>query len=161
MTAVRRVSVAAVVLLVFLGVLGMGSKRVFIESISGYDSETVNWSSTYLTQWVRSLGHTIVSSPTAADYLVRFAVVNASTMRPFNWWILLFPFWPIVPITSVEADVVLFMSVRTADERVVFTNQAGGTSSAWWFGDFVSRSSQKKAAFEKAFRALTVTAHLP
>lgn len=157
----RRVSVAAVALVLAFAVIGLGAKRVFIESISGHDSELVNLSPTYLTQWIRDLGHSTVASSANADYIVRFAVVSATTARPFNWWILLFPFWPIVPLTSVEADVVLFITVRTTDGRDVFTNQAGGSSSAWWFGDFVSRSSRKKEAFEQAFRVLTVTAHLP
>lgn len=157
----RRVAIAVLVLLLGVCVSGRSAKRVFIESISGYDSETVNLSSTHLTQWIRSLGHSTVGTGASADYIVRFAVVSATAARPFNWWILLFPLWPIVPITSVEADVVLFIAVRTADGRDVFTNQAGGSSSAFWFGDFVSRSSQKKAAFEQAFRALTVTAYLP
>ena len=144
-----------------VGAQVLGAKHVFIESISGYDSQLVNIAPTYLSQWVRSLGHSLVSSRDSADYIIRFAIVSSTTARSFNWWFLLLPLWPFVPVTTIEADVVLFMAIQTADGRGIFTNQTGGHSAAWWFADFVSGKSQKKAAFEQAFRALTVTAYLP
>ena len=93
------------------GMQVLGAKRVFIESISGYDSQLVNIAPTYISQWVRSLGHSLVSSRGSADYIVRFAVISSTASRSFNWWFLVLPLWPLVPVTTVEADVVLFLSL--------------------------------------------------
>jgi len=50
----RKAVLFVVVLLATLavGVQVLGAKRVFIENISGYDSQLVNIASTYLSQWV-------------------------------------------------------------------------------------------------------------
>jgi len=156
-----RVAIAVLVLLLGVCVSGRSAKRVFIDSISGYDSELVNLAATHLPPWIRSLGHSTVGTGAHAAYLVRFAIVRVTPASHFNWRILPFPLCPIVPFTTPETDVVLSLAVRTVDGRDVFTNQAGGSASAFWFGDFVSQASLKKAAFEQAFRVLTVTAHLP
>ncbi len=162
MRKVWKLVLLAVVLAVVLGYAGAARKLVFVDRVSGHDSQLVNLAPQHLTQWIRGMGHNQTRNRADADYIVRFIIVSSHASRPFNWWTLLFIWlWPIVPVTTVEADVVLAITVTDQDGREVFVNQTGAHSSTFWFAEFVSRANRRKAAFEQAFRMLTVTAYLP
>jgi hypothetical protein len=100
-------------------------------------------------------------TPAPAAYRVRLTVTEAKAARPFNWWILLVPLWPIVPATTVEADVVVSLAILDSAGREVYANTAGGEASAWLFGDFFSRNWAKREAFSEALKRVVVSAYLP
>jgi len=158
----RRHSYVIVLLAVLVTLTVTASaKTIFIENIGGFDATLVNSARPYLSAWIGSIGHQLTTYRDNADYRVRLSIVDVDTGRPFNWWFLLFPLWPIVPVTTVEADVVVTMTVLDASGREVFSNTAGGDASAFIAADFYSRKWAKKRAFEQAFRRVVVTAYLP
>lgn len=137
------------------------SAKVYISRIGGFDAALVNESSTFLTAWIETTGNVPTGSRQGADYIVQFNVLDATVSRSFNWWFLLFPLWPVIPLTTVDAQVILSITVFDATGKEFFSNQAGGEASAWWFGDFVGNRRCKRDAFRQAFRRLVVSARLP
>ena len=66
-----------------------------------------------------------------------------------------------MPVTRVEADVIVTLTVTTGDGGDVYTNTAGGERSQFLVADFFSRRWAKEKAFYAAFRRVTVSAYLP
>ena len=153
----------AIVIAVMLLALAMtaSAKNIFIDHIGGFDATLVNNVRPYLGAWIGSIGHQLTTSRTSADYLVRLSIVDVDASRPFNWWVLLFPIWPLIPITTVEADVVASMTILDASGREIYSNTAGGDASAFLAADFFSRKWAKERAFDQAFRRLVVSVYLP
>lgn len=159
---VKVVSRFVVLFVVLLALALTGSaKSIFIDNIGGFDATLINNTRPYLAAWVGSIGHQLTNSRENADYRVRFLIVSADASRPINWWFLLFPLWPIIPVTTVEADVVLSITVFDASGREIYSNTAGGDASTFIAADFYSRKWAKERAFDQAFRRLIVTAYLP
>lgn len=158
----KAVGIGLVVIFLILAVVTtVNARGVFIENIGGFDSDLVNRVRPMLTAWIETTGHSPTRSRDNADYMIRFSVISADASRPFNWWFFLFPVWPIVPLVPVEAEVVVSITIITADGREVYSNTAGGEASRWLFGDFYSRKWAKRKAFEQAFQRVVVSAYLP
>lgn len=134
---------------------------IYIDNIGGFDATLINSVRPYLSAWIGSMGCQLTNLRANADYLVRLSIVDVDAARPFNWWVLLFPLWPIIPITTVEADVVVSMTILDSSGREVYSNTAGGDASAFLAADFFSRKWAKKSAFDQAFRRLVVSVYLP
>ena len=141
--------------------INVSAKSIFIDNIGGFDANLINNVKPYLAAWIGSIGHQLTISRDSADYRVRLLVVSADANRPFNWCFLLFPLWPIIPLTTVEADVVLSMTVFDASGREIYSNTAGGDASTFLAADFYSRKWAKERAFDQAFKRLVVSAYLP
>ena len=152
-----------IVLVVVLSALALtaSAKSIFIDHVGGFDATLVNNVRPYLGAWIGSIGHQLTNSRTSADYLVRLTIVDVDAARPFNWWVLVFPIWPFIPITTVEADVVASMTILDASGREIYSNTAGGEASAFLAADFFSRKWAKERAFDQAFRRLVVSVYLP
>lgn len=140
--------------------LGACSGTVFIEKIGGYDAYLVNIVRPYMTAWIETTGHSPTSIREGATYRAKLILTNVDASRPFNWWFLLFPLWPIMPVTRVEAEVIVTLTITDANGREVFSNTAGGEGSAFIAADFFSRNWVKRKAFEEAFRRVTVSVYL-
>lgn len=156
----RIVLLVAVALCVALSGLA-AAKGIFIETIGGFDASLVNEARPYIASWVETVGHQLTNVKDGAAYRVRLVITEAKASRPFNWWILLLPLWPIVPLTTVEAGVVVSLTILDAAGREVYTNTAGGEASMFLFGDFYSRKWAKVEAFREAFRRVVVSAYIP
>lgn len=152
---------------VVLGVLLLGvafsclGSRVFIERVAGYDAQLVNLAKPMLADWIEVSGNTLTTQRQSADYVVRFTITDVTTKRPFNWWVLLLPLWPIVPFTTVDADVIVAVSIWDSGGQEVLSDTAGGRASQWVFADFYSRDRIKRAAFQEAFKRVMVNVYLP
>jgi hypothetical protein len=153
-------SFVALLLCVVMAVPTM-AKTVFVEAVGGFDAALVNEARPYLAAWVESTGHQLTSVRDGAAYRARLVITEAQASRPFNWWVLLFPLWPIIPVTTVEANVVVSLTVVDASGHEIYENTAGGEASAFLFADFLSKKSVKVDAFEEAFRRVIVSAYLP
>jgi hypothetical protein len=137
------------------------ASTVYVDRIGGFDADLVNLARPALTAWIETSGSRPTGQRDTADYSIRFAVSDASAERPFNWWILFVPVWPFVPVTTVEASVVLTVAIFSRAGLEVFTNTAGAEVSQWLFADFYSRHWAKEKAFGVAFRRVMVSAFLP
>jgi len=155
------VVVACLIGLLLVGVYQSFAARVFIERIGGYDAQLVNLAKPLLSNWIEASGNTPTMQRQSADYMLRFSITDATATRSFNWWIILLPLWPVVPFTTVNANVVVSITITATDGREVFTNTAGGEAGLWVFGDFYSKSRAKREAFYQAFRRVTISAYLP
>ena len=150
----------ALVSITSVSLLGLSAK-VYVDRIGGYDAELVNESTNFLTAWIETTGNIPTNNRQKDDYTVEFNVIDVSVRRSFNWWIILFPLWPIVPFTTVNVEVTLSITVSDVTGTEVFSNQAGGEASWWLFGDFTGRRRCKIDAFHQAFKRLVVSARLP
>jgi len=157
----QRLALLAVSVLVLGWSNQVVAKTVFIEAIGGFDATLVNEARPYLAAWIEGTGHQLSTVKDTAEYRVRFTVTEAKATRPFNWWILVVPFWPFVPATTVEAEVVVSLTIQDSTGREVYANTAGGEASAWLCGDFFSRKWAKREAFAEAFKRVVVSAYLP
>ena len=94
MSRTRWVAVVALLAALVLSSTGL-AKVVFVDRISGYDSQLVNLAPQYLAQWIRGMGHQQTNNRANADYIVRLMIVTADAERPFNLWFLAFFIcWP-------------------------------------------------------------------
>ena len=137
------------------------AKSIFIETIGGYDAFLVNTARSYVSAWIEATGHRVTNVRDTSAYRVRFVITEADASRPFNWWVLLFPLWPIITATTVEANVVVSLTVHDSAGSEIYANTAGGEASQFFLGDFYSRRWAKHRAFEQAFKRVIVSAYLP
>jgi len=155
------VVVTCLIGLLLFGAYESFGARVFIERVGGYDAQLVNLAKPLLVNWIEASGNTPTTQRQSADYMLRFSITDATVTRSFNWWVLLLPLWPVIPVTTVNANVVVSVTITGPDGREVFTDTAGGEAGRWIFGDFYSNNRVKRDAFNQAFRRVMVSAYLP
>jgi len=124
----------------------IGKKKVFIKV------DSVEWSlidpvTAYLNNRLRMLGYEVVRDKALADYVIALNIVDISHQRRFNWFFLLLPLWPIVPITIVEGEATVEMQFLDSSGKEILFNQVKCVKKGnWVLGDFVSPESVIKDA---------------
>jgi hypothetical protein len=145
--------------LVVAGCLGPSVPlAAYIRSQGDFDESLANRAAASLTVWMEAARSRLVAAGDTAEYCVELVVTKATAARPFNWWFLLLPAWPFVPLTSVEASVILSVAIQNSAGTGVYASTAGREASAFLFGDFFSRDWARNRAFDEAFKHVMVAA---
>jgi len=154
------VGIGILVILSALAVVGH-TRAVYVDEIRGMDADLLGFVRPFLVEWIESIGHSFAPSRSVADFLIEFEILDATVSRPFNWWILIAPLWPIVPLASIEAQVILSAAVLNRAGDAIFTNTSGAVAAQWWFADLHSERDKKLEAFRRAFLLLFAEFTIP
>jgi hypothetical protein len=145
--------------LVVAGCLGPSVPlAAYIRSQGDFDESLANRAAASLTVWMEAARSRLIAAGDTAEYCVELVVTKATAARPFNWWFLLLPAWPFVPLTSVEASVILSVAIQDSAGTGIYASTAGREASAFLFGDFFSRDWARNRAFDEAFKHVMVAA---
>jgi len=144
----------SIVSLLFLFVLFLNlsfaqssAPKLFVEKVNSSEGYLIDPVKTYFIEKIRAKGIEVVYDKTQADYIAELTIVSANSRRSFNWLILIFPLWPIVPFTTVQGDAIVAVRIFDKNGQEVVFDQAGSVKNGmWFFGDFVSGNSVKKDA---------------
>lgn len=121
--------------------------KIYVSKVNTMDGTLVDPVKTRFIYRIQEKGLEIASSSTGANYIAEITIVSANSRRSFNWLILIFPLWPIVPFTTVQGDALVAVRITDQSGNVIYSDQAGSTvSGRWVFGDFVSEDSVKRDA---------------
>lgn len=88
-----------------------------------------------------------------ADYVANVYQTGLEKRRSFNWWILLFPIWPIMGLTESHVTVTVSAQVTDMVGAIVWQGTGESTASTIWFSDFRYPGTDKPLA-EATGRAL-------
>lgn len=88
-----------------------------------------------------------------ADYVANVYQTGLEKRRSFNWWILLFPIWPIMGLTESHVTVTVSAQVTDMAGAIVWQGTGESTASTIWFSDFRYPGTDKPLA-EATGRAL-------
>ena len=145
----------AVILVVSFGSGAMAAKGVYVDKYLGTDAWTLDHGRPILMAALAERGCQVVSDKSQADVILTVTVIKAEISRSFNFWILLFPLWPIVPLTTASGEIIISMQAVDQSGNVVWMGQGGGSDRGpFFFGDFAG----KEKMFETALRDATRTA---
>jgi len=144
----------SIVSLLFLFVLFLNlafaqssAPKLFVEKVNSPEGYLIDPVKTYFIEKIRAKGIEVVYDKAQADYIAELTIVSANSRRSFNWLILIFPLWPIVPFTTVQGDAIVAVRIFDKNGQEVVFDQAGSAKDGmWFFGDFVSGNSVKKDA---------------
>jgi hypothetical protein len=144
----------SIVSLLFLFVLFLNlafaqssAPKLFVEKVNSPEGYLIDPVKTYFIEKIRAKGIEVVYDKAQADYIAELTIVSANSRRSFNWLILIFPLWPIVPFTTVQGDAIVAVRIFDKNGQEVVFDQAGSAKNGmWFFGDFVSGNSVKKDA---------------
>jgi len=144
----------SIVSLLFLFVLFLNlafaqssAPKLFVEKVNSSEGYLIDPVKTYFIEKIRAKGIEVVYDKAQADYIAELTIVSANSRRSFNWLILIFPLWPIVPFTTVQGDAIVAVRIFDKNGQEVVFDQAGSAKNGmWFFGDFVSGNSVKKDA---------------
>lgn len=144
-----RIVIPIILALVFLFVMApstFAAERVYIEVVSTYDAWAAQTISEFASTQLVSKGFEIIQDKSKADKVFTFNVAELRHGVKFNWFCLLLPAWPLMPITTSDASASVHLVVKQGD-TLKFTSSLGDYVKGHFIcGDFVSgRKLQQKA----------------
>jgi hypothetical protein len=121
--------------------------KLYVDKVNSSEGYLIDPVKIYFEERIRAKGIEVVYDKAQADYIAELTIVSANSRRSFNWLILIFPLWPIVPFTTVQGDAIVAVRIFDKNGQEVVFDQAGSVKNGmWFFGDFVSGNSVKKDA---------------
>jgi len=142
------VSIIFIVTLLFVFAFAQEARpKLYIEKVNSIEGYLIDPVKTYFIERLKGKCIEVGYDKTQADYIAELTIVSANNRRSFNWLILIFPFWPIVPFTTVQGDTIVSVRIFDKNEQEIVFDQAGAVKNGmWFFDDFVSGNSVKKDA---------------
>lgn len=130
--------------------------KVYINKVNSPDGGLIEPAKSQLINKLMGKGFVITEKKDEANYLIDLVIVSANSKRSFNWLILIFPAWPLVPFTTVQGEAIVALRIYDqAGNEVLFDQTGAVRNGMWFFGDFVSGSSVIKGAVNDCINILT------
>ena len=127
-------------------------RKIYINSLQGPYSSLMN---ELVSSWIHSLGGELTYRRDNAQFILDIEIAHASSRRRVNWWFLIFPAWPLAPLSVREAEVVILVSmVSSATGTSLLNNSFQGEAQQYFWGDLVSRNYVLTNAFRNAMEGI-------
>lgn len=129
--------------------------------IEGMTQQLQRLAMPYLTDWIINAGYLPTKFRNSADYRVALSATKAEASRRFNWWFLLCPCWPFMPVSTVQASVEISVTVSDDTGTQILSSSLEGEASIFLIADLFSRDWTTSQAFKDALLQLARSVSLP